>query len=425
MMSIEEKDRQYIWHPYTQMKSAPEIMPITKGEGVYVYDDKGNKYIDAISSWWVSIHGHANPYIAEKVYEQLKTLEHVIFAGYTHQPAVELAERLLNHLPENQRKLFFTDNGSTAVEVGMKMAFQYHYNQGHKKTKIIAFKDAYHGDTFGAMSVSGRSVFTAPFTPFLFDVIYIDVPVKGMEQEVLQEFVQLMDRDDIAAFVFEPLVCGAGGMKMYDAGILDKLVLYAKSAGVLTIADEVMTGFGRTGRVFASDHLTIKPDIICMSKGLTGGTLPMAITSCTETIYEAFLSDDKSKALFHGHSFTGSPVGCAAALASLDLVEQMEFYENIMRVEEKQKAFVEKMQQHELLENVRSCGTIFAADVKTEKGDGYLNDVKERIVDFFMDRNIIVRPLGNTFYILPPFIITDEELDVIYKTFEDFLKSLS
>ena len=422
MNTIQQKDAEYIWHPYTQMQMVPEAMPIVSGEGAYLFSENGDKYIDAISSWWVSIHGHSNKYIAEKVYEQLKTLEQVIFANFTHPAAVTLAERLLKHLPDNQRKIYFTDNGSTAVEVALKMAFQYHYNQGVARRKVIAFKEAYHGDTFGAMSASGRSVFTAPFTPFLFDVIHIDVPVKGTEDVVFEEFTKLIEQEDVAAFIYEPLVLGAGGMIMYDAEMLEKMLLYAHTYNVISIADEVMTGFGRTGRLFASDHIAVKPDIICLSKGLTGGTLPMGVTTCSSMIFDAFLSDEKHKALFHGHSFTANPVGCAAALASLDLVERLDFFENIKRIEAAHHVFAAKIRGHKRLLDIRTKGIILAMDIKTEENSGYLNNIQQEIVDFFIKRHIIVRPLGNVLYILPPVVTSDADLEVIYNAIMDFLK---
>ncbi|MEI7596763.1 MAG: adenosylmethionine--8-amino-7-oxononanoate transaminase [Bacteroidota bacterium] len=421
-MTLKEKDTQYIWHPYTQMQLNPNVIPIVKGEGAHLFDEDGNRYIDAVSSWWVSIHGHANKYIADRVYQQLLQLEQVIFAGFTHPSAVELAERLLKHLPENQKKVFFSDNGSTAVEVAMKMAFQYFHNQGIERKKIIAFKDAYHGDTFGAMSASGRSIFTAPFTPFLFDVVHIDVPTKDKEGDVVKEFVKLIEKEDVAAFIFEPLILGAGGMMMYEKSVLDKMLMYAKAAGVITIADEVMTGFGRTGRMFASDHLEVKPDIMCLSKGLTGGTLPMGLTTCANFIYDAFLSDEKSKALFHGHSFTGSPVGCAAALASLDLVEKLEFYENIKRIESALHVFAASLFGNKKIFDIRHKGIVLAIDIKTSESTGYLNSSQQEIVNFFLQRKIILRPLGNVLYLMPPTVISDEDLNLVFDAIREFLK---
>jgi adenosylmethionine---8-amino-7-oxononanoate aminotransferase len=274
-MSLQQRDLRSVWHPFTQMKLEGISIPIVKGAGTFLIDENGRQYIDAIASWWVNLHGHAHPYIAQKVYEQLVTLEHVIFAGFTHEPAVQLAERLLQQLPANHSKIFYSDNGSTAVEVGLKMAFQYWHNQGNERNEIIAFSHAYHGDTFGAMSVSERSEYTHPFSENLFKVGFIEVPVKGNESTSKEQMKTLLSSGKVAAFIFEPLVLGASGMMMYEPAELDELISICKEADVLTIADEVMTGFGRTGQMFATDYLTNKPDIICMSKGITGGTMAL------------------------------------------------------------------------------------------------------------------------------------------------------
>ena len=289
--SLAERDQELIWHPYTQMQNAPTPIPIVRGEGVFLIAEDGKKYIDAISSWWVNIHGHSHPYIAKKVSEQLSTLEHVIFAGFTHPGAIELAERLISILPDSQRKVFYSDNGSTAVEVALKMCFQYWSNQGLNKTKVLAFNNSYHGDTFGAMAVSARSAFTRPFEKLLFEVEFLDLPdQKNLEQ--LKAQISALG-SEVSAFIFEPLVQGAGGMQMYDAACLDELIKHCRNNGILTIADEVMTGFGRTGKLFATDHLSEKADLMCFSKGLTGGTMALGVTTCTLEIYEAFLSDNK------------------------------------------------------------------------------------------------------------------------------------
>ncbi|MFN3940304.1 MAG: aminotransferase class III-fold pyridoxal phosphate-dependent enzyme, partial [Chitinophagales bacterium] len=274
-------DGNYIWHPFTQMKTAGTPVHIVKGEGALLYDINGKTYIDAISSWWTNLHGHAHPYIAQKIYEQALQLEHVIFAGFTHTPALELAKRLIeNHLPANQQKIFFSDNGSTAVEVAIKMALQFWYNCGSHRKKIIAFANAYHGDTFGSMSVSGRSAFTQPFNHALFDVVHIPAPYPGDERNALEKMEETIDtHTDIAAFIYEPLVQGAAGMRMYAPAHLDTLIALAKSQNIITIADEVMTGFYRTGKMFAINHCRHVPDILCLSKGLTGGAMALGITA--------------------------------------------------------------------------------------------------------------------------------------------------
>lgn len=416
-MNLAQRDSQCIWHPYTHHSTDKNDLPIpiVSAEGVYLYDDAGNRYIDAISSWWVNIHGHAHPYIAEKVSEQLRTLEHVIFSGFTHLPAVELAERLLKILPGNQSKVFYSDNGSTAVEVALKMAVQYWSNKGFKKEKIIAFEHAYHGDTFGSMSVSSRSGFTKPFSSLLFDVIHIPLPEKGTEEITYTKLRAeiLNHKSKIAAFIFEPLVLGAGGMLMYEATALDELISICRQNEIITIADEVMTGFGRTGKLFASEYLHHQPDIICLSKGLTGGTMPMGVTTCTKTIFDAFVSDDRTKTFYHGHSYTANPLACTAALASLDLLLTEECRGNIERITVCMKTLAITLQQYESLKSIRTTGTILAFDFKSSDQTSYFNSLRDQLYTFFLSKGILLRPLGNTVYIMPPYCISDDDLHFI------------
>lgn len=406
------------------MQTAPLPIPIVRGEGAVLYDADGREYLDMISSWWVNLHGHAHPYIAQRVSEQLNTLEHVIFAGFTHQPAVELAERLLTILPQNQAKVFYSDNGSTAVEVALKMAFQYWHNLGQPRRKVIALEDAYHGDTFGAMAVSGRSAFTAPFTPFLFDVEYLPVPVTGQEGAVLQ-LAEGLFTDEVAAFIAEPLVQGAGGMVMYEPALLDQLFQLARRNDTLIIADEVMTGFGRTGRLFASDHLRQKPDLMCLSKGLTGGTMALGVTTCTQAIYDAFLSNDKFKTLFHGHSFTANPLACTAALASMDLLLSNETQTSIRRISERHAEFAGRLATYPNAENIRQHGTLLAFDVKAGEQTSYFNTIRDTAYNFLLERGILMRPLGNVLYLMPPYCTTDAQLEYVYEQVEELLNGLS
>ena len=415
-MNLSERDRQAIWHPYTQMQLAEPPVVITRGEGVYLFDDAGKKYIDAISSWWVNLHGHAHPYIAQKVSEQLKQLEHVIFAGFTHQPAIELAERLLGILPSNQSRIFYSDNGSTAVEVAIKMSVQYWRNKGVAKNKIIAFEHAYHGDTFGAMSVSGPSKFTLSFTDLLFDVIRLPFPCKGQEQQTINEIKTQISRNrsSIAAFIFEPLVLGAGGMLMYDVDVLEALMQCCADSNIITIADEVMTGFGRTGKYFATDYLKTQPDIICLSKGITGGTMPMGVTSCTRDIYESFLSDDTDKTFYHGHSYTANPVPCAAAIASYDLLCRDECQQSIQHIAASHTRFIKDNSGNAVLKNLRSAGTILAMDFNTSEPTSYFHSLRDQLYNFFLEKGIILRPLGNTVYVMPPYCISMDELQYVY-----------
>lgn len=418
-MNLSERDRAVNWHPYTQMKNADDIIPIVKGEGIYLFDDKGNKYIDAVSSWWVTLHGHAHPYIAKRVSEQLHTLEQVIFAGFTHEPAVQLSENLLKLLPENQKKIFYSDNGSTAVEVALKMCIQYAYNQNHQKTKILALKNAYHGDTFGAMSVSGRSAWTQPFGEMLFEVVFIDVPT-SQNLGSLKAFINNIS-DEIACFIYEPLIQGAAGMLMHSAEDLSELMKFCREQKILMIQDEVFTGFGRTGKLFAADHLSEQPDIMCFSKGLTGGTMPMGITSCSREIFDAFLSDDAYKTLFHGHSFTANPLSCTAALASMELLLEEKTLQRINLISEKHSAFARILKQHPKVQHVRQTGTILAWEIITSNQTSYFNDVGKLLYKKFLKRGIILRPLGNVMYLVPPYCITGEELDFVYQNIWEVL----
>lgn len=420
-MNLQERDRAVNWHPYTQMKTADDAIPIVKGKGVYLFDDKGNKYIDAVSSWWVTLHGHAHPYIAQRVSEQLNTLEQVIFAGFTHEPAIQLSENLLKLLPQNQQKVFYSDNGSTAVEVALKMCIQHAYNQGKEKTKILAFKNAYHGDTFGAMSVSGRSVWTKPFGEMLFEVIFIDTPTSENIEDLKAQISTY--QDEVVCFIYEPLIQGAAGMLMYHAEDLDNLMKFCRANDILMIQDEVFTGFGRTGKLFAANYLSEKPDIMCFSKGLTGGTMPMGITTSTNEIFEAFLSDDKYKTLFHGHSFTANPLACTAALASMELLLNDETQQNIKRISAQHFRFSNVLKEHSKVENVRQTGTILAWGIKNDHKTSYFNEIGKKLYDEFISRGIVMRPLGNVMYLVPPYCISTEDLNFIYENILEVLNS--
>lgn len=413
-----------IWHPYTPMKAWPEATAIVRGEGAYLVDEDGNRYLDAISSWWVTLHGHAHPYIAQKVSEQMNVLEHCIFAGFTHEPAVRLAERLLEILPGDMSKIFYSDNGSTAVEVAIKMALQYWNNKGIKKQKLIALENAYHGDTFGAMAVSGRSIFTAAFANLLFDVTFIPFPYKGKEQESIAALEALLKKGDVAAFIAEPLVQGSAGMQMYAAEVLERYFGLCRQHDALIIADEVMTGFGRTGALFACDHITVAPDIICLSKGLTGGAVPLGVTAATARIFEAFYDDDKTKMLYHGHSFTANPTVCAAALASMDLLMTDSGAGNRLRIAKAHESFAAAFRTHPMITEVRQTGTILAMELRTDMVS-YHSSLRDLIYRYFMDKKIVMRPLGNIIYILPPYCITNEELAYIYKCIESLLTDIA
>lgn len=413
------RDNKSVWHPFTQMKLSPFSLPIFKGKGSYLFDEEGNQYIDAISSWWVNCHGHAHPYIAQKVNEQLLELEHVIFAGFTHKPAIMLAEKLIALLKFNYAKVFYSDNGSTAVEVALKMAFQYWHNQEQQKTEIIAFHNSYHGDTFGAMSVSERTFYNQPFKANLFSIRQILTPNDQNFEEVKTALLQLISTKKIAAFIFEPLIQGAEGMRMYEAKYLDALIAICKKNEVLCIADEVMTGFYRTGKFFATHYLENQPDIVCLSKGITGGTMALGATLCRQFIYDAFYSNDKYKTFFHGHSYTANPIACAAALASLDLFELPEFEHQLNFIVFEQKKFIAQLSKLGKVKNSRNLGTIAAFEVKDENQDSYFHLQRDLIYSYYMKHGIILRPLGNTVYIMPPYCISKEDLQYIHeKTFE-------
>ncbi len=424
MKTISERDQQVNWHPYTQMQTAGPPLAIVKGEGIWLTAEDGTQYLDAISSWWVNLHGHNHPYLMDAIRKQTQLLDHVIFSGFTHAPAVDLSEALLTILPSSHEKIFYSDNGSTAVEVGLKMAIQYHVNRGANKHTIIALKDGYHGDTFGAMSAGGRGIFSTPFENHLFQVEYIDVPIIGKEDESLRQLNKIIKHHDVAGFIFEPLLQGAAGMVMYAPEILSEMIQLCRENDILTIADEVSTGFGRTGKYFAADHLNHKPDIICMSKGITGGVMALGATSATAQVYNAFLSDDKSKMFLHGHSYTGNPLACVVAKASLDLLQEDDTWTAIKRISTQHHQFVSNVMNHPYVEDARALGVVLAVSVKSGSEESYFNYLRDRLYNFFIHRKILLRPLGNVIYIMPPYCITDEELNMVYTAISDLLDEL-
>lgn len=421
MSSLSDRDKQHIWHPFTPQLGTDPNIPIVRGEGALLFDENGNEYIDAISSWWVNIHGHCNPHITKRIKEQLDQMEHVLFSGYTHEPAVKLAEMLKTQL-SFMDKVFYSDDGSTSVEVALKMAFQYWHNKGTPRTKVIAFENAYHGDTFGSMSVGARNVFSNAFSPFLFEVIHIPVPVKGREEESLSALKKNLDANT-AAFIFEPLVQGAAGMIMYEAEALDELLRLCDQHRVITIADEVMTGFGRTGTMFATDQCNFKPDIICLSKGLTGGYMPLGATLCKQEIYSAYETADRTKTFFHGHSYTANPLACAAAIASLEWYHLDKTFLDVGALRHSMIQAKEQFQNHEAVKDVRCKGAILAIELQSDEATGYLNSQGETVAGFFHKRGIIMRPLGNVIYVIPPYCITEEQLKQVFAAIEEYLNS--
>ncbi len=421
-MNLSQRDKKYNWHPYTQHKTAQDFPAIVKGKDALLWDENGKEYIDAIASWWVNPYGHSNKFIADAIYKQLTTLEHVLFGGFTHNKAVELSEKLIQILPSNQQKIFYSDNGSTAVEIAIKVALQFNYNKGIKKTKIIALENAFHGDTFGAMAASGISFFTEAFNGSLLEVVHIPVPTIGNEERCIETLKKLVATNEFAAFIFEPLVQGAAGMVMYEAKFLDQMIAICNQNNVFTIADEVMTGFGKTGKTFACDYLVQKPDMMCLSKALTGGTIPMAITTFTQGIFDGFYNDDLNKALFHGHTFTANPTGCAAALASLELLQSDEMQTNIEKINQNHLSFENKIKNHPKVKTTRVLGVIFALEIKTNSLETYYGNLRNKLYDFFIENGIILRPVGNIVYILPPYIITQNQLQKVYSIIEKALE---
>jgi adenosylmethionine-8-amino-7-oxononanoate aminotransferase len=420
LKNLSERDKKHLWHPLTQHKLHPKMLPITKAKGALLYDEEGNEYIDGIASWYTTMYGHCNPSITEAITRQMQELDFVMFSGFTHRPAVELSEKLIEILPNNQEKIFFNDNGSTAIEAGIKMALQYHHNKGDKRDTLIAFEDGFHGDTFGAMSASGLSSYNGPFEDFLLKVERIPVPQEDTIDQVLEHLESVLNNNSCAAFVFEPLVQGAAGMKFHSSDGLDSLIQNCKAHNVLTIADEIMTGFGKTGKNFACDYLAHKPDIICLSKALTAGMFPLSITSCSIEVYNAFLSDEVSKGFFHAHTFSAHPLGCAAALAGITLLNSDEIIERRKYIEKAHQQFASKIKDHSMVNDARCLGVILAIDLAIESNRyGVLRD---KLYKYFMSEGVVLRPLGNTIYALPPYVVSDKELDKIYSVITQALK---
>ena len=398
-----------IWHPFTQHALTPDFPLVKRGEGAWLETENG-KLLDAISSWWVITHGHRHPRIVDAIKRQADKLDQVIFANFTHQPAEDVAQGLLDIVPPGLAHVFYSDSGSTSVEVALKMALGFWKNKGSARGRIIALEHAYHGDTVGTMSAGARGVYNAAYEPLLFDVTRIPFPkARGCDTlAALEEAAK-----DAAALIVEPLICGAGGMLMYDAEILRKMKALCERHGTLFIADEVMTGFGRTGTLFACEQAGITPDIMCLSKGLTGGSLPLAVTLCTPEIFEAHYSRDRGKTFFHSSSFTANPIACAAARANLDIWKSEPVRDRIAALAVGQEKALAPFRDDSRFENVRRIGTIAALDLKVPDA-GYLAGVTPALTRFFFDRGVLLRPLGNTIYIMPPYCITEAELGSVY-----------
>jgi adenosylmethionine-8-amino-7-oxononanoate aminotransferase len=421
-MSLVDRDRAVLWHPYTQMLTAPAPLPIVRAKGVYLYTEDGRKILDGISSWWVNIHGHSHPRLNEALAAQAREMEHVLFAGCTHRPAVELAERILELLPPGMARVFYSDNGSTAVEAALKLAFQYWRNCDEDRRVFITLHHAYHGDTVGAMSASEDSVFTRPFAPMLFSVARAHSPYcyrcpVGLTRstcniDCLGDLEGRLQEhgDRVAGVLIEPMLQAAGGMIVWPSEFLAGVRRLCDRHGTLMIADEVLTGFGRTGKMFACEHAQVSPDIICLSKALTGGYLPLGVTAVTSAIYEAFLSEDRTKTFFHGHSYTANPLACAVALGSLELFREERTLDRVADLEGTLRAGLEPLRKLETVGDVRVIGGVGIVEMRSED-PGYLNEFGPWISAALLGRGLLLRPLGNVVYFMPPYAITKAETE--------------
>lgn len=410
--------RSAVWHPFTQHATEPVPPVIARTEGAYVETADGKRILDAISSWWVITHGHRHPKIVKAIRNATETLDQVIFAGLTHEPAEHLAFALVDMAPAGLDWVFYSDSGSTSVEVALKMALGFHRNNGAARTRLVVMEHSYHGDTIGTMSVGERGVFNAAYDPLLFEVDTIPFPAPGREQETLDRFEALTRDGKAAAVIVEPLVLGAGGMLIYPARVLTELKRIAERSGTLFIADEVMTGWGRTGTMFACEQAGISPDILCTSKGLTGGSMPLAATLATDAIFRAHFSTDRAKTFFHSSSYTANPIACAAALANVEIWRHEPVAERVTALAKMQAEKVARFRNDSRFENVRTAGTIAALDLRVGKA-GYLAEVGPKLRAFFLDRGLLVRPLGNVIYVLPPYCVTSGELDRLYDAVDE------
>jgi adenosylmethionine-8-amino-7-oxononanoate aminotransferase len=412
-----------IWHPFTQHALQREMVKVVWGEGAYLYTADGRRIIDAIASWWVVTHGHCHPHIVGAIQKQAEKLNQIIFAGHTHEPAEEVAAAILKLAPSGLEYVFFSDSGSTSVEVALKMALGYWHNIGKQRSRIVVMANSYHGDTIGAMSVGARGVFNAPYGPLLFDVTTVPFPQSGREQATLEALEAAVHREKSAAFIVEPLILGAGGMLMYPPWVLKEMKRICEAADVLFIADEVMTGWGRTGTLFACEQAGISPDIACYSKGLTGGSLPLAVTLCRAEIFDAHFSKDRTRTFFHSSSYTANPIACAAAKANLDLWQDLAVHGRVAAVAAMQERAIAPLREDGRFNNVRRTGTITAFELEARDG-GYLAGIGPKLLAFFASRNLLLRPLGNTIYVMPPYCVTEGDLGEIYAAIREAAEAM-
>jgi adenosylmethionine-8-amino-7-oxononanoate aminotransferase len=406
--------RKPVWHPFTQHALQPDAIKIARAEGAWLERSDGTRILDAISSWWVVTHGHRNPRIIEAIKKQADALDQVIFAGFTHDPAEELAARLVTRVGVHLPHVFYSDSGSTSVEVALKMALGFWRNQGIKRTRIIALEHAYHGDTIGTMSTGARGVFNAPYEPLLFDVARIPFPAKGEEDKTLAALRTATSDGQAAALIVEPLILGAGGMLTYAPETLRAMADICRETQTLFIADEVMTGFGRTGSFLACEQAGVQPDILCLAKGITGGSLPLAVTLASAPIFDAHYSQDRTKTFFHSSSYTANVIACAAGVANLDVWDEEPVQARITQITQWQRELSAPLHDDQRFSDVRTCGTIAAFDLRVED-EGYLAGIGPKLYNFFLSRGLLLRPLGNTIYIMPPYCITRDELGSLYE----------
>jgi adenosylmethionine---8-amino-7-oxononanoate aminotransferase len=407
-----------VWHPFTQHAVQPDPPLIARGEGAWLETAEGERIFDAISSWWVVTHGHRHPHIMQAIKDQADRLDQVIFAGFTHEPAEKLARRLVAMTPPELEYVFFSDSGSTSVEVALKMALGFWRHRGEKRTGILALEGAYHGDTVGGMSVGERGVFNAPYDPLLFDVERLPFPALGREEATLHALNVACRKGGVAALIVEPLILGAGGMLIYAPEMLSEMKRICETHGVLFIADEVMTGWGRTGTLFACEQARVTPDIACYSKGLTGGSLPLAVTLCRADIFDAHYSTDRSRTFFHSSSYTANPIACAAALANLEIWENEPVLERVAAITRLHSKGLDRFREDRRFTNVRQIGSIAALDLALSE-TGYLAAIGPRLYQGFLSRHLLVRPLGNTIYIMPPYCSGERELGLVYDAITD------
>ncbi len=408
-------DLNRVWHPFTQHALAPPPLAIARGEGAWLTTEDGRRILDGISSWWVTTHGHNQPRIMAAIREQTEKLDQVIFAGFTHQPAEGLATGLLAVAPPGLGHVFYSDSGSTSVEVALKMALGFWHNRGERRSRIIALEHAYHGDTIGTMAAGARGVFNEAYTPLLFDVARLPFSSDPRISSDIEPTLAALEKaaPGAAALIVEPLLLGAGGMLMYGADLLARMKRICERHGVLFIADEVLTGFGRTGTLFACEQAGVAPDLLCIAKGLTGGSLPLAATLATPAIFQAHYSTERRHTFFHSSSYTANPIACAAANANLALWRDEPVLARVKQVGAMQEERLARFRADPRFENVRRLGTVTALDLKVAD-PGYLAGQGPGLAAHFLDRGVLLRPLGNTIYVLPPYCITGAELDMIY-----------